>query len=148
MKRIIPVTLILFFCVLNFYVQAQNATAPGTVWRITYVEAFPGKANDVLTDMRQNILPIMVEYKKQGLIVDYKFYSNMTSNSPEDWTYAFATGYRNWAALDEFGAKAEAIRLKHYGSREKMQEAITKRAQNGKTFASKLIRELTLNPMP
>jgi hypothetical protein len=38
--------------------------------------------------------------------------------------------------------------LKHYGSAEKEQEALAKRRQLGETVASKLVREVTLNPLP
>jgi hypothetical protein len=148
MKKISLLAVFLFACTLSTASQTQSNTTPGPVWRVTYVRILPGMTNDFLLDLRRNSRPILEEYKKAGLIVDYKFYSNMTNDSPGDWDYAIAQGYKNWAALDGFTAAAAAIRLKHYGSAEKEQEALAKRRQLGETVASKLVREVTLNPLP
>ena len=57
-------------------------------------------------------------------------------------------GYKNWAALDDLGKKTDPITLKHYGTREKAQEATDKRLQLMEVVSSRIIREITLNPLP
>ncbi|MBI1766261.1 MAG: hypothetical protein HYR56_33060 [Acidobacteria bacterium] len=146
--KLFPLVTLLCWLTASAFAQTSSHTTPGMVWRVIYVRALPGKADDVLLDMRRNTRPILDEYKKQGLIVDYKFYANSTNDSPGDWDYAYAIGYRNWAALDGLTPKVAAIRLKHYGSAEKEQEANARRTQIGEQFASKLMREVTMNPLP
>lgn len=148
MKKISLVTLFLLACTLTAAAQTQSNATPGPVWRVIYINVLPGMTDDFLMDLRRNTRPINEEYKKAGLIVDYKIYSNSTNDSPGDWDFAIAMGFKNWAALDEFTPKSAPIRLKHYGSAEKEQERLARRRQLGETVASKLVRELTLNPLP
>ncbi len=48
----------------------------GPVCRVIYVDVKPGMGDAFWTDIRQNFKPIYEEFKKQGWIVDYKFYTN------------------------------------------------------------------------
>ena len=149
MRRMLLVTLFLFFVSLSAQAQAPAAaTTPGPVWRVSLYKVKPGKMPEVMADLRQNFKVVNDEYKKQGLIVDYKVYTNSTTDSPGDWDIAVATAYKNWAALDDLGRMTDPITLKHYGTREKRQEAADKRNQLRDLVSSRLMRELTLNPMP
>ena len=127
MKRVSLVTLLLVFCC---------------------VKVKPGKQNDVLMDLRKNFRVVSEEYKKQGVILDYKIYFNSTTDGPNDWDFAIATAYKNWAALDTLGPVADAATLKHYGSAEKRQQAADARNQLRDVVSSRLIREQTLKPLP
>lgn len=148
MRKIFLVTLFLCYCLLSTPVQAQDNSTPGTVWRVTLYKVKPGKMNEVQMDMRQHLRPVYEEYKKQGLILDYKLYTNSTADSSGDWNIALAVGYKNWAALDDLAKKTDPITLKHYGTREKRQEAADKRNQLQEVVSSRLMREITLNPLP
>jgi len=90
----------------------------GPVWRVIYVDVKPGMGDAFWTDIRQNFKPIYEEFKKQGWIVDYKFYTNPVAAHPDDWSVAIAIEYKNWSTLDEMGDKAGAVAEKHYGSRQ------------------------------
>lgn len=152
MVRISLVTLLLFFCLPNAQAQVglvlpDNIT-PGPVWRVSMFKVKPGKMPEVMKEWAQNLRPINEELKKQGLIVDYRLYINSTAESPGDWNYAVAVAYRNWAALDDLGQKADAIALRHFGTREKRQEAIDRRNQIRELVSTRLMREVTLNPLP
>ncbi len=140
-------TLLLLFC-FAATTQAQENTTPGPVWRVTMYKVKPGKMNDVLMDLRRNFRVVNEEFKRQGLILDYRVYTNSTTDGPGDWDFAIALSYKNWAALDDLGPKADAITLKHYGSREKRQEAADARNQLREVVASRLMREQTLRPLP
>ena len=116
----------------------------GPVWRVIYVDVKPGMGDAFWTDIRQNSKPIYDEFKKQGWIVDYKFYTNPVASHPDDWTVAIAIEYKNWSTLDEMADKAAGITEKHYGSRQAMMEAAKKRNEIAPTLSSSLAREVTL----
>lgn len=137
-----------FFLAVLLSAVAANAQSPdynvGPVWRVTYIHIKPGQAGAFWNDVRQHFKPIYDEQKKQGLILDYKVYTNPVADRPNDWDVAFAFLYPNWAALDQVAAKAFTIAEKHYGSREAMTEAARKRNDIAEFEASRLAREVTL----
>lgn len=116
----------------------------GPVWRVIYVHVKPGMGDQYWNDISQNFKPIYDDFKKQGWIVDYKFYTNPVTEHPEDWDVAIAIEYKNWATLDEMSEKAASMAAKHYGSREAMTDAAKKRAEYSTTVRSSLAREVTL----
>jgi hypothetical protein len=125
--------------------HAQNPNYNvGPVWRVTYVHIKAGQGDAFWTDVRTNLKPVWEEEKKQGLIADYKLFTNSTTNSPNDWSVAVAVLYANWAALDQIDAKAQSIVVQHYGSRDAMMEAARKRAETSDLVASHLAREVML----
>jgi hypothetical protein len=116
----------------------------GPVWRVIYVDVKPGMGDAFWIDIRQNFKPIYEEFKKQGWIVDYKFYTNPVAQHPNDWSVAIAIEYKTWGTLDEMAEKAAAISEKHYGSRQAMMDATKKRNEIAPTLSSSLAREVTL----
>jgi ABC-type sugar transport system substrate-binding protein len=115
----------------------------GPVWRVTYFHIKSGQGDAFWNDVRQHGKPVLEEQKKQGLISDYKFYTNPVLNNPGDWDVALAVSYPNWAAIDQLAAKGFSIAEKHYGSREAMTEAGRKRDEIRDVVASHLAREVT-----
>ena len=116
----------------------------GPVWRVIYVNVKPGMGDKYWSDLGQNFKPIYDEFKKQGWVVDYKFYTNPVTEHPEDWDVAVAIEYKNWGTIDEMSEKAASITEKHYGSRNAMFEAAKKRAEYSTTVRNSLAREVTL----
>jgi hypothetical protein len=147
MKRLSLVAAILVLCLFGPHAQAQNKPAEGPVWRISMYKVKPGKLSDVLMNWRQNWRVINEEMKRQGLIVDYRVYANPTANGPDDWDLATAIAYKNWAAFDGLGEKADAITLKHYGSREKRQQAVEELDQMRQLVSSRLMEEIPMTPL-
>jgi hypothetical protein len=126
-------------------VVAQNPNYNnGPVWRVIYVDVKPGMGDAFWSDIKQNFRPIYDEYKKQGWVVDYKFYTNPVAQHPNDWSAAIAIEYKDWGTLDEMAEKAAAITEKHYGSRQAMMDAAKKRNEFSPTLSSSLAREVTL----
>jgi hypothetical protein len=82
------------------------------------------------------------DFKKEGLISDYKIWLNVTTDSPGDWDVAVGILFSNYAALDALDAKAATIAAKHYGSRDAMIDAGKKRNEIREVVASKLAREV------
>jgi hypothetical protein len=116
----------------------------GPVWRVTYIDVKPGMGDQFWTDIRQNFRPIYEEFKKQGWVLDYKFYTNPVFENPNDWSVAIAVEYKNWSTLDEMAEKAAAIAEKHYGSRQAMSDAAKKCNEVSPAIRSALAREVTL----
>jgi hypothetical protein len=147
MKRFALVAALLLLCFFGAYAQAQNKLTEGPVWRISLFKVKPGMLSDVLMNWRLNWRVINEEMKRQGLIVDYRVYVNTTTDGPDDWDIATAIAYKNWAAFDGLGEKADAITLKHYGSAEKRQQAVEELNRMRQLVSSRLVTELTLTLM-
>jgi hypothetical protein len=144
-KFVVWLFLALMLLAVSTPVIAQNPHYNnGPVWRVIYVNVKPGMADAYWSDLSQNFKPIYDEFKKQGWVVDYKFYTNPVSEHPQDWDVAIAIEYKNWATLDEMADKASTIGAKHYGSREAMMEAAKKRTEYSTTVRNSLAREVTL----
>ena len=125
--------------------SAQNPNYNvGPVWRVTYYHVKSGQSDAFWSDFRQHVKPVLDEDKRQGLLTDYKLFTNPAINSPGDWDVALAILYPNWATLDEVANKAATVATQHYGSREAMLEAGRKRDQLRDVIASHLAREVTL----
>jgi hypothetical protein len=87
--------------------------------------------------------PLYADFKKEGLISDYKMWLNVTTDHPGDWDVAVGILYPNYAAMDALDAKGATVAAKHYGSRDAMIEAGKKRNDLREVVASKLAREVT-----
>jgi hypothetical protein len=117
---------------------------PGPVWRVTYYSIKPGQGDAFWKDIREHFRPIYDEFKKEGLISDYKFFTNPVTDHPNGWDVALAILYPNWAALDGLDAKGMSVIAKHYGSRDAAIEAGKMRAGLRDVVASHLAREVML----
>jgi hypothetical protein len=123
------------------YAQSPNYSV-GPVWRVTYYRLKPGQGDAFWKDFRENLKPVYDDIKKEGMISDYKVWTNVTTDSPGDWDVAVGLMFPNWAALDQLDAKAATISAKHYGSRDAMIEAGKKRNDLREVVASKLAHEV------
>jgi hypothetical protein len=124
---------------------AQNPNYDvGPVWRVTYYSIKPGEGDAFWKDFREHIKPLFDEYKKAGLIVEYKAFINPILDHPHDWDVAVGLLYPNYAALDQLDAKGSSVVVKHYGSREAAFESAKKRAELRDVVASHLAREVTV----
>lgn len=122
---------------------AQNPNYdPGPVWRITYFHIKPGQGDAFWKDFREHTKPIFEEFKKAGLISDYKTFTNPVTDHPGDWDVAISVSYPNYAALDQLAAKGASIVNKHFGSREATLESGKKLNDIREVIASHLAREV------
>jgi hypothetical protein len=122
---------------------AQNPNYDvGPVWRVTYYHIKPGQAEAFWRDFRENLKPIYESLKKEGMISDYKVWTNITTDHPGDGDVALGLMFANYATLDQLDAKAATSVAKHYGSRDAMIEAGKKRNELREVVSSKLAREV------
>ena len=149
---------VLFACLYAIGVQAQTATptppatTAGPVSRVTYIDVKPGKGTEFMTFLRTHSKPILDEQKKQGLILGYGYFTQPTTDGPNDWDIGVLVTYNNYADAIDFNAertaKFEAISLAHYGSVEARTKAGDLQNELRTVVSSKLVRALTLLPMP
>jgi hypothetical protein len=126
---------------------AQENFTEGPVSRIILIHIKPGHNADFWNDVRQNLKPLYEEYKKQGLITDYHFFTKASTENPEDWNVGINLVYQNYGALDGLAAKTDPITLKFYGSREARVTANNKRFESATIVSSFLIRAVDPRPM-
>jgi ABC-type sugar transport system substrate-binding protein len=123
------------------FAQSPNFD-PGPVWRVTYYHIKPGQADAFWKDFRDHTKPIFEEFKKAGLISEYKTFTNPVTDHPGDWNVAISIAYPNYAALDQLAAKGATIVNKHFGSREAALESGKKLNDIREVVASHLAREV------
>ncbi|MGA3177475.1 MAG: hypothetical protein ABSE19_09015 [Candidatus Acidiferrum sp.] len=144
MRKVLWATLfvVMLLSALPSYAQSPNYDV-GPVWRVTYYHIKPGQGEAFWKDFRENLKPVYDAVKKEGMLTDYKVWTNVTTDHPDDWDIAVGLLFPNWAALDQLDAKAATISTKHYGSRDAMLDAAKKRNEIREVVASKLAHEVT-----
>jgi hypothetical protein len=125
-------------------VLAQEHYTEGPVWQVSLIRVKPNQGDAYLSSIRERSKPLLDEQKKQGMILDYKWFFNMTQHDPQDWDMALAVQYKNFAALDGLDAKAEAIRDKILGSKQAAQQVGEKRVEMREIVSTMLLREINL----
>jgi len=123
------------------FAQSPNFE-PGPVWRVTYYHIKSGQGDAFWKNFRENTKPIFEEFKKAGLLSDYKTFTNPVTDHPGDWNVAISISYPNYAAMDQLAAKGATISIKHYGSREAMLAAGKKQDDVSEVISSHLAREV------
>jgi hypothetical protein len=147
MKKVSLSIAALFILVAATPLFAQENFTEGPVSRIILLHIKPGRNTDFWADVRQNLKPVYEEYKKQGVITDYAFFTKSTVEKPDDWNVGINLTYKNYGALDGLAAKTDPITLKFYGSREARTAVGMKRSENTTTVGSFLIRQVDPKPM-
>ena len=144
MRKALLTTVLAASLLAAFPAFAQNPNFDaGPVWRVTYYHIKSGQGEAFWKDFRENTKPIFEEFKKAGLISDYKTFTNPVTDRPGDWNVAISISYPNYAAMDQLAAKGATIAIKHYGSREAMLAAGKKQDDVSEVIASHLAREVT-----
>ena len=134
--------------------QAQEHFTEGPVWVINYYRIEPDRGDDYLKWLRAKALPSMAEAKKQGLVLDYKFFFNTARRDEKDWDIAIADLFPSYGkALDysaEDEAKDKAIAAKLTGTKDenKQREMEAPRLKMRTHVGTSIVREVTLKPSP
>jgi hypothetical protein len=123
---------------------AQEHYTEGPVWRVSLVRVKPTHMDEYLTSLQQSSKPFLEEEKRQGLIVDYKFFIKETKNNPQDWDMCLAIQYKNHAAMDGLGSKVEAIRDKVLGGKQQAHQLGEKREEIREVISDELLQEIML----
>ena len=143
MRKVLWATLFVVMLLTALPIHAQNPNYDfGPMWRIAYYHIKPGQAEAFWKDIREHMKPLYEEDKKEGLIIEYKFWTNLTTDNPGDWDVAVGVKFPNYAALDQLDVKGAAIAIKLYGSREAMIEAGIKRGEIREVLSYRISREV------
>ena len=145
MRKVFSMVVLTAMLLMASAMLAQNPNYEvGPVWRVTYYSIKPGEGDAFWKDFREHIKPVYEEYKKAGLILEYKAFVNPVLDHPHDWDVAVGLLYPNYAALDQLDAKGASVVVKHYGSREAAFESAKKRNELREVVASHLAREVSV----
>jgi hypothetical protein len=136
--------LVVFVLLLAPALFAQEHYTEGPIWRVSLVRVKPTQMDAYLTSLRQSSKPLLEEEKREGVIMDYKFFLKQTKNNPEDWDVCLAIEYKNHAAMDGLTAKGEAARDKILGGKTQGQQVTEKRAEIRELVSSELLQEIFL----
>jgi hypothetical protein len=132
------------FLLLAPAVFAQEHYTEGPVWHVDLIRVKPTHLDEYLASLRKASKPFLEEEKREGLILDYKFFLKETKNSPEDWNVCLAIEYKDHAALDGLAAKQEAIRNKVSGGAQQAQQVSDNRQEYREIVSSELLQEILL----
>jgi competence protein ComGC len=123
---------------------AQEHYTEGPVWQVSLVRVKPTQMDAYLTSLQEKSKPFLDEAKREGSIMDYKWFMNQTKHDPQDWDMALAVQYKNFAALDGLTAKMEALRDKIFGTKQAAEQVGEKREEIREVVATMLLREVNL----
>jgi len=123
-------------------VAAQESYTEGPLWRLSFVRVKPGHLDEYLANLRTTSKPLLEEEKRQGMILDYKFYLKEDKSDPQDWDVALAIEYKNYAALDGFEAKLEAAENKIQGSQQAVHQLQETRGEIREQLSRQLLEEI------
>lgn len=143
MKTVIAAVLFTSLWAMGRPAQERNNEAP--VWDFQFIGTKPNQRDAYLASLRQNAKPVWEEEKRQGLIVDYKIFNNLTQHDPQEWDIAVATEFKNFAALDGFEGTELLIASKIMGSKSAAtQEFGDKQVAMREIVSTKLIQGILL----
>lgn len=131
---------------------AQEHWTDGPVWECSAYRTTPGQFDNYMKFIRSHAAITSAESKKQGLILDWKFFVQ-SPRDPNDWDVSICTLYSSYAkALDfnkEDDDKSNAIMEKHWqtADTEKQNQASAPRLSMRTYLGTSYFREVNLKPM-
>ena len=115
----------------------------GNVVNVARIRTEYGHFDDYLKFLAGDWKKEMEAEKAAGLIVNYEVLS-AEPRGPNDADIYLVITYKNWAALDGFGDKADAIAAQHYGSLAKSNEGMVDRGKIRRALGSETMQVLNL----
>ena len=117
--------------------------ADGPVVNVSYIKIKPGMFDAYMKWVATDRKTLMDEYKKAGVILDWRVYSAQARN-PNEADIILTVTYKNMAAFDGLDDRQDAILAKVAGSLDKANAASIKREEMREVLGSELIRELVI----
>jgi hypothetical protein len=116
----------------------------GPVTHISFVRVKPGMFDNYVKYLATTYKPLMEEYKKQGIILEYKVYEANETHSASEADLILTITYKNMAALDGLAEKTDPAAAKVFGSRQKQAEGAISRESMRESLGDQFVRELVL----
>jgi len=141
-KRLLCVLIcVTFLCPLAF---TQQKYTQGPIWRVELIRVKPGQMDNYLVFLQTVTKPLLEAQKQQHQIVDYKCLLKQTKSSPQDWDVELAVEYKDFATLDNFAERHDALREQLFKGNEKAQELIGKMQDMREILSADLLEEIDL----
>jgi hypothetical protein len=141
--------LVAFLLILSVVVIAQvrRPYRNGSVWSIGFIQMKPGMETAYLTYIAGDWKKEQEALKKDGQIISYKVLQT-EGHSPTDFNLMLMTEYKDMATMEANEAKADNLLQTVIGSDEKQMQGYRDRLQIREVLASRLAREILLEPRP
>lgn len=130
---------------LSVYAQATRPYRNGSVWDIGFIRMKPGMESAYLNYVAGEWKREQEALKKEGLIVSYKILATEPHN-PGDWNLMLMTEYKDLASMEAGEAKRDAVGQKLFGGDDKIRQGYKERLEIREVLASRLAREIVLEP--
>lgn len=132
---------------------AQEHWTEGPVWNCSYYYVPTENWDRYMTYLRRNTLPLQMENKKAGLVLDYRTFIKQP-NSAGDWNFAACSLFKSYGDALDFDADADAKSKAIAGAHWKTQDQEAQRKASSERFAlrtliaSQLMRQIDFRPLP
>jgi len=142
MFKVLATALLLTMATQSIADEARSYT-DGPVVNVSYIKIKPGMFDAYMKWVATDRKTLMDEYKKAGVILDWRVYSAQARN-PNEADIILTVTYKNMAAFDGLDDRQDAILAKVAGSLDKANAASIKREEMREVLGSELIRELVI----
>jgi hypothetical protein len=115
----------------------------GPVTNVSYIRTEPGQFENYMNFLATTYKTLMNEYKKAGIILDWKVYEAQP-RTPDEPNLILTTTFVNMGALDGLEDRQQAISSKLIGNRAQQAEAMAARGKMRTQLGSELVRELII----
>jgi hypothetical protein len=116
----------------------------GSVMRVSFIRVKPGMMDTYMKYLDTTYKPLMEEYKKSGIILEYKIYEANETHSQGEPNLILTIVYKNMAALDGLSDRTDPLAAKTFGSRQKQNESAISREAMREQIGDQMVRELIL----
>ena len=123
--------------------QASRPYSEGPVTDVQFIRVKPGHFDEYMAFLASHYKRLMEGQKKAGVITDWAVYSS-DNRDENDWNVAFATTYRNMAALDNLRDRVDPIDSQVYVSLDRSNDALVKRGAMRDILGNRLLRQLII----
>jgi hypothetical protein len=130
---------------LSVYAQVSRPYHDGAVWQISFVRVKPGMdaayMNYLASDWKRN----QETAKKEGLILSYKVITT-EAHGNSDWNLMLMVEYKDLASMEAGDDKADALVQRVVGDDQKQMQGYRDRLEIREVMATRLSREIILEP--
>ena len=136
-------TILAFGAVVGTVSAADRPYTEGPVLDVAAIRTQSGMFDEYLKYLAGPYKQLMEEQKKAGIILAWNVYQ-ANPRGPDDADLYLVTVYKNMAAMDGLNETIDPINDKVWGSLDKSNEAMVKRASMRTILGNEVIRELVI----
>jgi hypothetical protein len=116
----------------------------GPVTHLSFIRVKPGMFENYMKYLATNYKTLMDEYKKQGIILDYRVYNANETHGTSEPDLILSVVYKNMAAFDGLSERSDPAAAKVFGTRQKQAEGAISREAMREEMGDQFVRELIL----